>query len=600
MQAKKNEYQLEKSSKNFDWQLLEQDLKENLWIAQKFGISDILTKILINRNIRDTDSIENFLRPKIRNLMPDPFLLKDMEKAANRIIDSIIQKEKIVIYADYDVDGATSSAVLKRFFRYLGVEAAVYIPCRFKEGYGPNVEAFKALINDGCKLIITVDCGTVAFEPIQYAKDQGADVIVIDHHLAQETLPEAYAIVNPNRIDDDFQYKDIAAVGVVFFVITAVRSILRKMGYFQGKHLEEPDIMQYLDLVALGTVCDVMPLTGINRAFVKHGLHLMKQRKNLGLSVLTDIAKVDKKPEAYHLGYVLGPRINAGGRVGKGSLGSTLLSTDCYEEAYKIALALDQYNQQRKAIEGLVYDEAMASVKFRDYERNSVILALGDNWHLGILGILASRLKEKYQKPSLIISLIGGIGKGSARSIKGIDIGMAITLARKEGLLLDGGGHAMAGGFSVAEEKIDEFYHFMLARIVKNDDSEEIYREAKVLRIDSVITVNSINMQLFDDLAMAEPFGQSNMKPRFIILDAKIIKVWIMAEHHLMFVVKDSIADDLSNNLTCILFKGADSDYGKRLLKGGGKRVNLVGHLQVNFFNQDKVDFIIEDFSFNE
>jgi single-stranded-DNA-specific exonuclease len=600
MQDEKSERQFGKSSKNFHWHILEQDLKDNLTITQKFGISDILAKILINRDIKGVEAVENFLRPKIKNLMPSPFLLKDMEKAAARIIDAIIQKEKIVIYADYDVDGATSSAVLRRFFRSLGVEVSVYIPCRFKEGYGPNLNAFKALTNDGCKLIITVDCGTVAFEPIHWAKENGTDVIVIDHHLAQETLPEAYAIVNPNRIDDDFKYKDIAAVGVVFFVVTAIRSELRKRGYFKDQNREEPDLMQYLDLVALGTVCDVMPLTGINRAFVQHGLHLMKQKSNLGLGVLTDLAKIDKKPEAYHLGYILGPRINAGGRVGKGDLGSLLLSTESYEEAHKAALNLDVYNQQRKAIESLVYEEAMNSVKLHGYQENSVVLALGDNWHLGILGILASRIKEKYQKPTLIISLIDGVGKGSARSIKGIDIGLNITMAKKEGLLLDGGGHAMAGGFTVLKEKVKDFYHFMLARIKKNDDTDEIYKEAKVLRIDAAITANGVNMQLFEDLAMAEPFGQNNERPRFIIIDAKIVKVWIMSTHHIMLIVKDSIADDVANNLKCILFRGADTDYGKRLLKSGGKKVNLVGHLQVNFFDQNKVDFIIEDFSFND
>ena len=600
MKHEKKEYKFGKSLRNFHWQIVEQNLKDILSFIQKFGISDILARILIGRGIKEIDAVENFLYPKMKNLMPNPFLLKDMEKAANRIVDAIIQKEKIVIYADYDVDGATSSAVLKRFFRAVGLEAKVYIPCRFTEGYGPNIEAFKTLVEEGNKLIITVDCGTVAFEPIKYAQEQGTDVIVIDHHLAQEKLPDAYAIVNPNRIDENFQYRDIAAVGVVFFVITAVRSILRKKGYFEDKAIDEPDIIKYLDLVALGTVCDVMPLTGMNRAFVQHGLNLIRQRKNLGLSVLADLVKIDKKPDSHHLGYVFGPIINAGGRVGKGHLGSILLSTDSYEEANQMVVDLQKYNEQRKAIENLAYEEAIESIKMNCYEKNNILLALGHNWHLGILGILASRIKEKYQKPVFVISLNDGIGKGSARSIKGIDIGVNIALAEQGGILIKGGGHAMAGGFTIAEEKIDEFYDFLLSKVSRNNNIEQIYKQAKMLKIDAPITVNGINTKFFCDLKLAEPFGQENERPRFIIIGAKIIKVWIISQHHIMLIVKDDVSDAFSNSLKCILFKGANTDYGKHLLKSTRKKINLVGYLQLNFFDQSKVDFIIEDFSFNE
>ncbi|WPX96016.1 single-stranded-DNA-specific exonuclease RecJ [Candidatus Bandiella euplotis] len=599
MCSEKNQFG--RSARNFDWQIPEQDLKECLLLTQKFGISDIIAQILVNRGIRGLDLVGNFLDPKIRNLMPNPFLLQDMKKAANRIADAFIGKEKIVIYADYDVDGATSSAVLKRFSRALGIDVAVYIPCRFKEGYGPNLSAFKALIEDGYQLIITVDCGTVAFEPISYAQEHHTDVIVIDHHLAQETLPNAHTVVNPNRLDDTFPFKDMAAVGVVFFVITAVRNILRERGHFRDNAMAEPDIMQYLDLVALGTVCDVMPLIGLNRAFVKHGLSLIHQKKNLGLSVLLESAKIDKKPESYHLGFILGPRINAGGRVGKGSLGSVLLSTDNYEEAYNAALDLEKYNEQRKAIESLVYEEALAWIKMKSYEANNIILAMGHNWHLGVLGILASRIKEKYQKPVLVVSLNDGVGKGSARSIIGVDIGMSLANAKKEGFLLDGGGHAMAGGFSVAEDKIEEFYNFLLLTVQDNSDTKQIYKRAKVLRIDAAVSVNGVSVEFFHNLASVEPFGQGNERPRFVIVDAKIVKTWIVANHHIAVIVKDGIAGDFSNNsLKCMLFRGVGTDYGQCLLKSGGKKVNLVGYLQLNFFDQTKVDFIIEDFAFNE
>ena len=600
MESKKEKHKLGKSLKNFHWQIIKQDLKGVLSFTQKLSISDILARILIARGIKDINTAENFLYPRIKNLMPNPFLLKDMEKAANRIANAVIQKEKIAIYADYDVDGASSSAVLKRFFRTLGIETEVYIPCRFNEGYGPNLEAFKNLIKEGNQLIITVDCGTVALEPIKYAQDNGIDVIVIDHHLVQGTLPNAHAIVNPNRVDESFQYREMAAVGVVFFVITAIRSVLREKGYFKNKGTKEPDIMQYLDLVALGTVCDVMPLTGINRVFVQHGLHLIKCRNNLGLNVLADLLRINKKPHAYHLGYSFGPRINAGGRIGKGHLGSILLSTDSYEEAYQIAMDLEKYNEQRKVIENLAYEEAIENIKMSNYEENNILLTSGNNWHLGILGILASRIKEKYQKPAFIISLTNGVGKGSARSIKGIDIGLNIMLAKQKGILIKGGGHAMAGGFVIEEDKINAFYDFLLSKVPENNHTEHVYKQAKMLKIDAQLTANSINTKLLNDLAIAEPFGQGNEKPRFIITNVIIIKSWIISKHHIMLIVKDNISEAFSNTVKCILFREANASYGKNLLNGIGKRVNLVGYLQRNFFDHSKVDFIIEDFSFYE
>ncbi|WP_236870359.1 single-stranded-DNA-specific exonuclease RecJ [Candidatus Bandiella numerosa] len=599
MNNEKN-YGTKSSYKNLHWELQGQSEKDVLHFVQKFGISDIIARVLLNRGINDAESVQNFLYPKIKNLMPNPFLMRDMDKAANRIVESIKAKEKIVMYADYDVDGATSSAVLKRFFYALGLETTVYIPCRFKEGYGPNKEAFKKLIDQGNDLIITVDCGTVAFEPIKYAQGRGVDVIIIDHHIAQENLPESYAVVNPNRLDDDFKFKDIAAVGVVFFVITAIRSILRQKGYFQEKNITEPDIMEYLDLVALGTVCDVMPLTGINRAFVQHGLRLINKKQNLGLKVLAECANIDIKSESYHLGYILGPRINAGGRVGKGYLGSVLLSTNSYQEAYDSAKSLEKYNQQRKSIESIILEQVLANIRKNNFEENSVILAYGEDWHYGVLGILASKVKEKYQKPALIISINDGIGKGSARSIKGIDIGKNITIAKEEGLLIEGGGHEMAGGFSIEKEKIESFYQFLLARILKNNNHQEIYQQAKVLKIDALISVGSVNSNLLSALKIAEPFGQGNEKPKFMIVDAIICKVWTMAVNHITLVIKDGIYDDSSKSIKCVLFNGTSNKYGSALLRSTGKKISLVGNLQPNFFNKDKVDFIIEDFSFDE
>lgn len=600
MNGNKKNYTSNNSYKNLQWKLQEQSQKDVLHFIQKFNISDVVAKILLNRGIDDIESVQNFLYPKISNLMPNPFLLKDMHKAANRIAKSIQEKNKIVIYADYDVDGATSSAVLKRFFAALGLDVTVYIPCRFKEGYGPNKESFKKLIDEGNDLIITVDCGTVAFKPIKYAQDRGVDVIVIDHHLSQKKMPESYATVNPNRVDDDFKFKEIAAVGVVFFVVTAVRSVLRQKGYFQEKNMIEPDIIEYLDLVALGTVCDVMPLLDINRAFVQYGLKLINKKKNLGLKALADCANINKKCESYHLGYIFGPRINAGGRVGKGYLGSVLLATESHQEAYDYAMSLEKYNQQRKGIESIIFEEALHYIKQNNLGENSVILAYGNDWHHGVLGILASKIKEKYQKPVVVISLNDGIGKGSARSIKGIDMGKNITLAKEGGILIEGGGHEMAGGFTVKEEKIQKFYEFLLSRILKNNNHEKIYKQAKVLEIDALISVDSVNLDLFNDLKIAEPFGQGNEKPRFMISNAIICKVWTMAANHITLIIKDGIYSRSSKSIKCVLFNGISNKYYDDLLKSMGKKINLVGYLQSNFFNEDKVDFIIEDFSFDE
>lgn len=593
-------YKANESAKNFTWNVWEQDVEKVNSISKKHGISLVLAQIMLNRGIEKETDINNYLYPKIKELMPDPFSLKDMDVASKKIVDAILNNEKIMIYADYDVDGATSSALLKKFFYSVGHENVdIYVPCRFKEGYGPNTEAFKKIIDDGTQLIITVDCGTVSFEPVAYAKKRGAGVIIIDHHLSQKTLPDACAVVNPNRLDEEFENKNIAAVAVVFFVITAVRKSLREQGVFRDKNITEPNLIEFLDLVALGTVCDVMPLSGLNRAFVQLGLNLMNNQNNLGLNVLRNIVKLDKSLMSYHLGFVFGPRINAGGRIGKGHLGSDLLFTDSYKEAYEIALDLEKYNNERKAIESFAYDEAINNIISSGYEKNDIIITVGNGWHLGILGILASRLKEKFQKPVFVISINDNIGKGSGRSIEGIDIGTMLTISKEEGLIIDGGGHSMAGGFNVKEDMIDEFYKFLLSSVSSKKNLTNIYKNAKILNIDSIISISSVNLKLMEELSYAEPFGQGNAKPRFMIQDIKIIKFWIISQQHISFIVKDYIHDKEVKSLQCIFFKGLENKLGGELKNNLGKKVNIVGYLQKNYFDKDKVDFIIEDFAFN-
>lgn len=583
-----------KSLKNLTWKLLEQDERIVGALCQKLKIDDILARILVNRGVLDGELGASFIDPKLRDLLPNPFILKDMEKAADRIAKSIITKEKVTIFADYDVDGATSAAVLYKFYKELGVTPEIYIPSRLKEGYGPSAAAMEQIKKSDNTLVITVDCGTTAFEPLKVAKNIGLDVIVIDHHLALVELPDVYAVVNPNRIDDDFAYKSIAAVAVTFFVIIAVRQQLRTMNWF-SQDILEPDLMQFLDLVALGTVCDVMPLTHINRVFVKHGLKLIAQRRNLGISTLFNIIKLDTIPQCYHLGFVLGPRINAGGRVSEGGLGAALLTTNNEIEAYNIAVRLEQLNDERKSLEAQALAEAIAQVQKNNCANNPIIIVVGKDWHIGILGILASRIKEQYHKPSAVISITNGVGKGSARSIPGIDLGSKISSAKAKGLLLEGGGHAMAGGFTVLEEKIADFENYLIENINKSNDSTDCFNKACELEIDAVISVKAANYELLKATEKAAPFGHGNPQPRFAICNAKIIRTIIINQLHLLLIIADSMDVKKKNVLKCMLFRGAENELGKFLLNNAGSSVNLIGTLQANELYDSKVKFIVED-----
>ncbi|MCE2992773.1 MAG: single-stranded-DNA-specific exonuclease RecJ [Alphaproteobacteria bacterium] len=584
-----------KSLRGLKWIVEQVDERVIANLTQKLGISEILAVILHNRDIKDVLDAEFFLDPKIRNYLPNPFELKDMDKAVARIVQAIQNNEKITIFGDYDVDGATSSALLKRFFRDIGITADIYIPNRIEEGYGPNVGAFESIISTGTTLIITVDCGSVSFDPIAYAEDRGVNVVVLDHHLSLETLPKAHAIVNPNRIDETFSFKTLAAVGVAYLTIIAIKSILSKNGYFDGK--EEVNLLQYLDLVALGTVCDVMSLKGINRAFVAQGIKLINSRANIGLAALAEVVKLAPEAYSYHLGYVLGPRINAGGRVGEGRLGSILLSTPEYAEALEIANKLESLNEERRAIEAVTIEDALSYIEANKLFEKPIIIVKGEGWHQGILGILASRIKEKYNRPSAVISISGGVGKGSARSITGIDIGSMMSVARSQNLLIQGGGHAMAAGFTVAEDKIDAFYDFMCQKLANSD---EMFEKAREVKIDAIVSVGTVNGKLVEELSASAPFGAGNPQPRLALLDVVLVSARVVGRTHVMAIVSDSKSDRVaSHTLKCMLFKSIDTDIGQFLLSSIGKRINLCGMAQPHYQDRDKADFIIEDISVN-
>ena len=451
------------------WQQKSHDQRQSKLISQRLNLSEVLSDLLAMRDV-ELENVENFLTPKIKNYLPNPFDLGDVEKGALHVIDAIKKNKKITIFADYDVDGATSASVFKRFFRDIGIDAGIYVPDRILEGYGPNKAALLNLKNSGTDLVIMVDCGTVAFEPILAAAEAGLEIIVIDHHLGVTQKPAAIAVINPNLLDEKFPHKDLCAAGVSFLFLVALNKKLREDGFYEK--IAEPKLLDLLDLVALGTVCDVMPLTGLNRAFVDAGLKILTKRKNLGLRKICDLAGLDQKPTSYHFGFIIGPRINAGGRVGKSDLGATILSSENQSQIDVIADDLEILNKQRKDIEAQVLEQAVAMLEKGENgfsKDDPVIFVASKNWHQGVIGIVASRLKDLYNKPTAVIALDdeNNKGKASCRSISGIDFGAEILNARAEDLLLEGGGHAMAGGFSVTPEKISDLHKFFCQKMAE-------------------------------------------------------------------------------------------------------------------------------------
>ena len=498
-----------------NWILKKFDQEKILYLKDNFFLDEITAKLLVLRNIKKED-INSFLNPSIKNFLPNPNSLLDMEKSSLRTLEAIKNKEKIGVFGDYDVDGATSTALLGRYFDELKLAYEIYIPDRKTEGYGPSIKGFKELIEKDVKVIFTVDCGTLSFEAIDYAKNKNIDVIVLDHHQSEINLPRAYSIVNPNRLDDKSNLQYLCAAGVSFMFLVSINRQLRLIDWFKKNSTDEPNLINYLDLVSLGTVCDVVPLIGLNRAIVKQGLKILKAKKNLGLKTLLDICKIESNPSIYHLGYVLGPRINAGGRVGKCSHGANLLLNSNPKEVFKLATELDQYNKERKMLEKDLIEKIL--IKSETKLKDPVLILQGKNWHEGIIGIIAARLKDKFNKPAIIISINGEIGKASARSIVGFDIGSAIIAATQEKILLKGGGHKMAGGFSINISNIEKFKQFIFRKF-KNINED--LTQKKPLFLDSKIAPSAINLEFYDKVNILSPFGSGNPEPKFIVENLK-------------------------------------------------------------------------------
>ncbi|MDP7426133.1 MAG: single-stranded-DNA-specific exonuclease RecJ [Rhodospirillales bacterium] len=561
------------------------DSRHALAISQQFQLPEIIGRFLDTRGIT-ADQVEAFLDPKLTSSLPDPAHLLDMDAGVARLIQALQGQEKIAVFGDYDVDGATSSALLARYFKAVGADYQIYIPDRITEGYGPNILALEKLIKDGTKVVITVDCGTTAYEPLAFAKEKALDVVVVDHHVAEAGLPEAIAVINPNRMDEASEHGQLAAVGVTFLLAVALNRGLREAGYF--KDWQEPDLMQWLDIVALGTVADMVALTGVNRALVVQGLKVMLRRKNAGLSALADVALIDEAPSTYHLGFLLGPRINAGGRVGESYLGAQLLATESAEEAFEIAQKLDAYNTERREIENQVLQEALE--KAEQQKAGSVVYIAGEGWHPGVIGIVASRLKERYGLPSCVLTIEDGKATGSGRSITGVDLGACVIAARQAGIITDGGGHKMAAGFSLDHDRLDDFNAFLSERISKQIEEEGI---VPTINIDGAVSVEGATMELVEVLQKLAPFGTGNAEPRFAFSNVRIAKSDVVGVNHVRCFLTGL---DSKKQLAAIAFNCVDTELGRALLRHKGLPLHIVGRLRENIWQgRSSVQLLIDD-----
>ncbi len=575
---------VEKSVSGKQWVERAFDERLAMTLSQRLGVSELSGRVMASRDV-SLDAAPLFLNPTLRDLLPDPNHFKGMAEGVACVVEAIRNEKMIAIFGDYDVDGATSSAVLRRFLNGVGAKSTIYIPDRLEEGYGPNSDAMDTLKVQGVSVVVTVDCGTTSFEPLAHAKEIGLDVVVVDHHEAEVKQPDCVALINPKRLDEDGRYGFLAAVGMTFLFAVGVNRGLREAGWFEDR--KEPDLRQLLDLVALGTVCDVVPLVGLNRAFVIQGLKVMARRGNPGLAALADVAGVSETPEAYHAGFVIGPRVNAGGRVGESYLGANLLSTDNASQANEIAAQLDGYNKDRKELEQHVLDEAIAQVD--DQENGSVVIAVGQDWHPGVIGIVASRLKERFSLPACVVSITDGVGHGSGRSVTGVDLGTTIIAARQAGLLVKGGGHAMAAGFTVNEDKLAEFKAFLGERIGKQILDQNIQPTYKC---DGVISPSAVTPALVEELEQVGPFGAGNAQPRFVLNNVSVQRADVVGKDH----VRCFLSDQFGVRLKAIAFRALDTDLGQALLQHGGRKLHIAGRLKLDTWGGGtSVQLLIDD-----
>jgi single-stranded-DNA-specific exonuclease len=577
---------------------VERSLSGRKWLAREVDDGDVsaiarilqapepLARVLAGRGVTP-EAAPGFMTPKLRDHFPDPSGFQDMDRAAALIWEAIEKGRGLAVFADYDVDGASSAAQIIRYLRRLGVACDLYVPDRIAEGYGPNAPAFKALKARGAELVITVDCGAAAQAPIEAAREIGLDVVVVDHHLMDGDFPPASALVNPNRPDDSSGCGHLAAAGVSFVLLAALNREGRRRGAFETR--PEPDLLELIDLAALGTICDVVPLTGVNRAITAQGLKAMGGWRHAGLKALAEVAGVSGPASAYHAGFLLGPRINAGGRVGQAELGARLLSTDDAEEAAEIAAALDGFNAERRTIEAQVLDAARADIVKGD-ETAPILVAAGPGWHPGVIGVAAGRLKEEFGRPVFVIGVdAAGLGKGSGRSVPGVNLGAAVTAAREQGLLEAGGGHAMAAGLSVREDRIEALTAFLQDHLAGEFATAG---DAMAMKLDGVLTPAGASQDLIEMLEQAGPFGQGNSSPRFAFADLRAAYAERVGGMHVRFALEDRAGESVRG----IAFRVADTPVGQALLAGGEQRFHAAGRLKIDEWRgRKKVDFQLED-----
>ena len=546
-----------------------------LAIAQRQGIPDIVARVLAGRGV-DADRAPAFLTPTLRALMPDPSVLTDMDRAAVRIADAIVAGATIAVFGDYDVDGATSVALFARFLRHQGRDPILYIPDRIFEGYGPNAEALRKLAGAGATLVIAVDCGSTSFDALAAARDLGLDVVVLDHHQLGSELPPVASLVNPNRQDDLSGLSQLAAVGVAYLTVVAVNRELRRRGWYAGR--PEPELLAWLDLVALGTICDVVPLTGLNRAFVTKGLITMARRGNRGLAALADVARLGGSPSPHHLGFALGPRINAGGRIGDAALGARLLASDEPAECERIAGELDRLNQERQTIEAAMLAEACAEAEAEvgAGDGPAVIVTASCRWHPGVVGLIASRLKDRFHRPAIAIAFQpNGLGSGSGRSIAGVDLGHAIRAAVARGLLVKGGGHALAAGLTIEEGRLGELRAYLEEAL---GGSVQDSGEADGLPIDAALSARGATIEMIDMIGRAGPFGTAHPEPIFVLPSHRIAYAEAVGNGH----IRLTLASSDGATIKAMAFRAADAPLGQALLTNRGQFLHVAGTLAVD------------------
>ncbi|MDR1208642.1 MAG: single-stranded-DNA-specific exonuclease RecJ [Holosporales bacterium] len=572
------------------WAFPQCDERNVLAIQQQCGVSDVVARILSARNVT-TSNVSEFLTPLLKDLLPNPSLLLGMDEGVERVVRAIesikannseCTCEKITIYGDYDVDGATSVSLLVQYFEQLGINVDYYIPDRLSEGYGVHMDSVCKIKDQGTTLVIMADCGTTSVKEIELANSIGLDSIVLDHHAANVELPKAIAVINPHRVDQSCvpHTQDLCAAGVVFLFIVALQRRLNEINFFENHGITPPNLLEYCNLVALGTVCDVMPILGLNRAFVRHGLKLM--RNNIGIRALIDVACIKDKVSAGHLGFAIGPRINASGRIGSSSLGTKLLTTHDDIAAKEIALELNSLNEERQRMEKKMLQESLDEIEARELAKNPTILIGQPSWHAGLIGILASRLKDRYNRPSFVVSIDDDVCKGSARSIPGINVGELIHKAVRLELLVGGGGHSMAGGFSLQREKFEAFYDFLNA---ETEDFVKAY--VPTLHIDAEILCPTFD--LLDELERLEPFGVGNPAPKFCIRRVTPTFTKSLSGCHLQCVFKNEAGD----KLRAIAFRAVGTALGEALLSA--KTMSIVVTIKEDSFNPGMVQMIIED-----